>query len=623
MEAQNQVNFCDCVDGNQEIALRSLASFFSKQVLNMGRWIKFIFLFLGITSAFFLGTQFKSDGRLAKKTSKLFRTSKALPLFAVTEHKPFVVIIPSFNNSLWVEKNLRSVFEQKYDNYRIIYINDGSTDSTFLQVQDLVDSWAEGYRVEIVNNVTNRGAMENIYRAVHRCDPDEIVLVLDGDDWFAHDRVLEKLNEIYANPDVWVTWGSYVEYPNYSSYHVANFAQPLPQSVIDGRKIRQYSKNHWCFSQLRTFYAGIFQNVKLRDLAFEGKFVDAANDVAFFIPVMEMAGPHVHYVPEILYIWNRATPLNDDKVRGKRQLQIAQTIYRRAPYSALKDLPQPRHDLQQMADFVIFSYDRPLQLYALLESIEKYCIGIDQITVIYRSSGQEYDAAYQQVNADFPEVNMVRQTSAPHKDFQPNVVRALKSGGSEYFIFTVDDVVITDTIDVRQGISALQKTGAYGFFYRLGKEIDYDYMLDMPIQQPGFMQVSEDVYAWIFKQQQGYWGYPTSTDVVLYKKEMVLRQFEKISFSNPNQLEGEWLKVASPRRLGLCHETSRMVNIPLNLVHNSSNRNMQGLSPKELLETFNENLKMDIAPLHRYQHSSAHIDYDPTFIAKETKVDKR
>lgn len=586
----------------------------------MSRWIKFIFLFLGVISAFFLGTQFKSDGKLAKKAASIFHPSKARPAFAVNEHKPFVVIVPSYNNSLWVEKNLRSIFEQKYDNYRVIYINDASTDSTLLQVQDLVDSWGEGHRFEIVNNATNRGAMENIYRAVHRCDPDEVVLVLDGDDWFAHDRVLEKLNEIYADPDVWVTWGSYVEYPNYSSYHVANFAQPLPQSVIDGRKIRQYSKNHWCFSQLRTFYAGIFQNLKLKDLAYEGRFVDAANDAAFFIPVLEMAGPHIQYVPEILYIWNRATPLNDDKVRGRRQLEIAQAIYRRTSYSPIKELPKAQQPLQQTADFVIFSYDRPLQLYALLESIEKYCIGIDQITVIYRSSGEEYDAGYDQVYADFPNVSMVRQTSAPHKDFQPNVMRALKSGNSEYVIFAVDDIVITDTIDAPQGISALQKTGAYGFFYRLGKEIDYDYMLDMPIKQPVFMQVDEAVYAWIFKQQQGYWGYPTSTDVVLYKKDTVLRQFEKITFSNPNQLEGEWLKVASPRRVGLCHETSRMVNIPLNLVHNSSNRNMQSMSPKQLLEAFNDNLKMDIEPLDRYVHHSAHVDYEPTFVVREPKA---
>ena len=156
-------------------------------------------------------------------------------------------------------------------------------------------------------------------------------------------------------------------------------------------------------------------------------------------------------------------------------------------------------------------------------------------------------------------------------------------------------------------------------FYRLGQEIDYDYKLDMPVQPPQLMQVKEDVYAWCFKQHQGYWGYPTSADVVLYKKETVLHEFEKISFKNPNQMETEWLKVVSPRRIGLCHGNSRLVNIPLNLVNVSTNRCLQSLSPKELLEVFNDNLKIDLNPLHRYDHHSAHIDYDPSFIERKLK----
>ena len=306
--------------------------------------------------------------------------------------------------------------------------------------------------------------MENIYRALYSCSPDEIVLIVDGDDWLAHDRILERLNEIYANPDVWATWGSYVEHPNYATYHVANFARPLPQSVIDGGKIRQYSKKHWCLSQLRTFYAGLFQQVKLKDLCYEGKFVDATYDVTFFVPVMEMAGAHVRYVKDILYIWNRATPLNDDKVRGKRQLQIARAIYERSPYSPLEILPEALPLQVETADFIIFSYDRPLQLYALLESIEKYCQNIDKITVIYRSSGEEYNAAYDEVSGDFPDVKMVRQTAKPHKDFQMHVLSALRRGSSQYFIFAVDDIIITDVIDAGEGIAALRKTGAYGFF---------------------------------------------------------------------------------------------------------------------------------------------------------------
>jgi len=577
--------------------------------------MKYILWCLAISSSFLAGTQLKNSGRLAEKATQLFDSNQKEKLFAVQEHKPFVIIIPSYNNSLWAEKNLRSVFEQKYDNFRVIYINDASTDGTSSQVDQLIHSWGKNHQIEVIDNLANQGAMENIYRSTSLCDPNEIVLVLDGDDWLAHDRVIEKLNEVYANPDVWATWGSYVEYPNYSIKHVANFSQPIPLSVIQKQNLRKYSKNHWCFSQLRTFYAGLFQQLKLQDLIYEGKFVDAANDVAFFIPVLEMAGTHIQYVPEVLYIWNRATPLNDDKIRGKRQLEIAQATFKKTPYFPLKCLPNENKNLEQTADLIIFSYNRPLQLYALLESTKKHCVGINEVQVIYRFSDEDYAAGYQQVKADFPHIKMVAE-----QDFKANVTDALMSGKSEYFLFAVDDIIITDRIDIHQGVLALQQTDAYGFFYRLGKEIVYDYMLDIPLDKPNLIQVNEDMYAWLFKQHQGYWGYPTSTDLVLYRKERILDQLEKIAFTNPNELETEWLKITSSNRLGLCHQTSRMVNIPLNLVTPSTNRNMNSLNPKKLLDIFNQNLKIDVEALNLYPHQSAHIHYHPSFIPREPKV---
>ncbi|MBI3236423.1 MAG: glycosyltransferase family 2 protein [Chlamydiales bacterium] len=562
----------------------------------------------------------KKGGAFYAKVCHFFSPLQEEKIWPVIEHKPFVVIVPSYNNSQWVEKNLRSIFEQKYDNYRVVYIDDASSDSTLEQAKAFVSLSGQSHRTQILHNEKNRGAMQNVYFGVHGADPDEIALVLDGDDWFAHDRVFEKLNEIYADPDVWATWGSYVEYPGYKTEHVANFARPIPLSVTLKGTIRNYSKKHWSFSQLRTFYVNLFHRIALKDLCYEDRFVDATHDVAYFIPLMEMAGKHARYLSDVLYIWNRDTPLNDDKVRGKRQLAIADEIYRRTPYFPVEDLFEVRPELEKKVDFILFSYDRPLQLYALLESIEKHASSIDQITVIYRCSSEEYEKAYREVGADFPRVKMVCQGREPAKDFQPLVMQALRSGSSEYFLFAVDDMVVIDRFDVREGIDALERTGAYGFFYRLGKGIDYDYMLDLSIRQPDFMRIQEDVYAWVFKSHQGYWGYPTSTDIVLYRKDQVLGQLEKLKFENPNQLEGRWLKAADFKGIGLCHSAAKVVNIPLNLVNISTNRCLNTLNPQELLEVFNRSLKIDIDPLYLQEYRSAHIDYTPSFIPRKKRI---
>jgi len=52
--------------------------------------------------------------------------------------KPIVVVIPSYNNSKWCDWNLSSVFQQKYNNYRVVYIDDCSNDNTYELVTEKV-----------------------------------------------------------------------------------------------------------------------------------------------------------------------------------------------------------------------------------------------------------------------------------------------------------------------------------------------------------------------------------------------------------------------------------------------------------------------------------------------------
>src|SRR5690348_12693937 len=86
--------------------------------------------------------------------------------YPVTEQKPFVVVIASYNNESLYEKNLQSVFEQKYDNYRVIYIDDASTDKTYEKVTDYVAKQGKESQVTLIRNAKNRGPTENYYRAV-------------------------------------------------------------------------------------------------------------------------------------------------------------------------------------------------------------------------------------------------------------------------------------------------------------------------------------------------------------------------------------------------------------------------------------------------------------------------
>lgn len=59
-----------------------------------------------------------------------------------------------------------------------------------------------------------------------------------------------------------------------------------------------YRKSMFLISHLRAFFTKLLTQVKLKDLKDEnGNWFRAANDVAMYIPMMEMAHRKIIYVP--------------------------------------------------------------------------------------------------------------------------------------------------------------------------------------------------------------------------------------------------------------------------------------------------------------------------------------
>ena len=107
---------------------------------------------------------------------------KPVQISTTNKEKPFVIVIPSYNNAQWYDQNLSSVFNQKYSNYRVIYIDDCSTDNTYGLVKKYIEKHNQTKRVTLLRNKSNHGAMANHWRANHLCQDHEIIIDLDGDD---------------------------------------------------------------------------------------------------------------------------------------------------------------------------------------------------------------------------------------------------------------------------------------------------------------------------------------------------------------------------------------------------------------------------------------------------------
>ena len=281
--------------------------------------------------------------------------------------------------------------------------------------------------------------------------------------------------------------------------------------------------------------------------------------------------------------------------------------------------------INKQADLLVFSYDRPLQLYSFLESLEQYCKGLGSVTVLYRASSERYNQGYLLVAQEFNYVHFIQQqANNAENNFRQLTLEILDKLPSNYSIFAVDDIIVKDTIDINECIYYLEQTQAYGFYLRLGTHLYECYPhcklgLDTCKQPvPPHKLVTNTILRWDFTTGSGDWCYPNTLDMTVYKKSEICPVLSRLIFNSPNTLEEQWSQKFPVNTQGLCYITSKIVNIPLNKVQqDQDNPHMNLYTVSELLELFLQGLKINCAPLYNSINKAAHTEYTPVFIARK------
>jgi glycosyltransferase involved in cell wall biosynthesis len=255
------------------------------------------------------------------------------PKTALVPPVQFFVVIPSYNNEKWCIKNLESVVKQTYPFISILYIDDCSTDATGKLVDDYIIKNGLQERCRAIHNKVRKGAMANIYTGVSICDPHKVVAIIDGDDRLIDDKVFEKIAKIYADKNVWCTYGNFITEP----FTIKSTCKEYPPEVQKNVTFR--SQPIWMGCQLRTFYAKLFHLIKKEDFLWQGNFMPMTSDIAFMMPIFELsAHGHIHFVKEPNYVVNTANPISD--LKKNKYLQLAVDYYIRSitPYTPLETL---------------------------------------------------------------------------------------------------------------------------------------------------------------------------------------------------------------------------------------------------------------------------------------------
>src|SRR5580704_3156089 len=120
----------------------------------------------------------------------------------------FRIVINCGPCEAYIAKCLASLLAQSFVRWKAYVTVDPCGDRTF---EEAVLAGGGDRRIEIHVNSERQYSMVNLIHAIGRSGaaPEDIVVVLDGDDWFATPDALRIIHHTYQQPDCWMTYGSW------------------------------------------------------------------------------------------------------------------------------------------------------------------------------------------------------------------------------------------------------------------------------------------------------------------------------------------------------------------------------------------------------------------------------
>jgi len=476
--------------------------------------------------------------------------------------KPIVVVVCSYNNGEWSKNTLESIFTQNYSNFRLIIVDDCSSDNNQEVIQQYIDDHDLADRITFVKNSERKRKLSNLYRVLYQCDDNEIVVMLDGDDWFAHPDVFALINKTYENDDIWFTYGQYRNVP--ASQAVAwghkemGYCRTVPKHIQKKHAYRYYS---FVYMHLRTFRGWLFKLVKLEDLiaekveGFEGDFYPASNDVAMYFPMVEMAHTRIKFIPEIVYIRNLYSEIVGFKVDRKLQITSAREIRKKGCYPVVFR-PQKNRLVpfeQAQADMMIVCKYGLSRIGSIIENAEKMMESLGTLFVFFKDT-EENKVACRRLRLQYPQVTFVSYSTIGSKSLKNRILDCLSGSGQNHCIITTDSFSVMQPINISEAIYALEKTFAYRFYLnRNASQIASRHLI-----------LDDTLCAWKFAHSVHGWnGINSVNDMLLCRKDDLLRDMKGARFDTIYGLINTLYQNDSNKlKLGLFFKQPRVAVLP-------------------------------------------------------------
>lgn len=198
--------------------------------------------------------------------------------------KKISVIIPCYNQYEYLLDAVKSVVSSTYKNWEIIIVNDGSTEKTAQEFQDMLKPFDNIILINQKNSGVCAARNNGIIKATG-----EYILPLDADDKIADTYIEKAVSILEQNPDIGIV---YCEAEFFGTGQ--NKKWNLKPATLSNMLI-----------QNRIFPSGIYRKSKFLEVGgYKKEMKLGCEDWDFWLSIIE-TGTKVYQIPEVLFYYRK------------------------------------------------------------------------------------------------------------------------------------------------------------------------------------------------------------------------------------------------------------------------------------------------------------------------------
>jgi hypothetical protein len=265
---------------------------------------------------------------------------------------------------------------------------------------------------------------------------------------------------------------------------------------------------------------------------------------------------------------------------------------------------------------IILSKDRPMQLWAHLESLQLNFIDWQKhkFILIYKSA-PEYADNYMKVFTTFcshPNFEIHEEFS-----FENQLKEIIRLDDESTTNFLCDDSIWINPFEYKnRHIMSFEKDKfILSFSLRMHPKVYKCHAMGNITTPPPISMNSDNMWDWTSVYLKGDWCYPMSVDGHIFKTYIIRDLINKINFENPNYLEG-YLSPIAPKNIPFmkCFSESKLISIPLNMTQSTHPKRAMGVTLEQLNKMFSAGKRIDIKKIQGFKNISPHQEIDLEYI---------